>query len=113
MKQAKISEINEFHVRQASYILQKMKSIPEGDGSLLDHSMVLYGAGISDGNRLNNENLPVFLAGKACGKVTTGRHLRYDFETPMANLLLSMIHEMGGPAERFGDRTGTLRGLRA
>ena len=113
VKQAKISEINEFHVRQASYILQKMKSIPEGDGSLLDHSMVLYGAGISDGNRHNNENLPVFLAGKACGKVTTGRHVRYDFETPMANLLLSMIHEMGVPAERFGDSTGTLRGLRA
>ncbi|MGB0420980.1 MAG: DUF1552 domain-containing protein, partial [Limisphaerales bacterium] len=111
-KQAKISEINTFHVQQAAYILQKMKSIPEGDGTLLDHSMVVYGAGISDGNRHNNENLPVFVAGKGGGRISTGRHVSYDFETPMANLLLSMIHEMGVPAERFGDSTGLLRGLK-
>ncbi|MGA0407779.1 MAG: DUF1552 domain-containing protein [Limisphaerales bacterium] len=111
-KQAKISEINTFHVQQAAYILQKMKSIPEGDGTLLDHSMVVYGAGISDGNRHNNENLPVFVAGKGGGRISTGRHVSYAFETPMANLLLSMIHEMGVPAERFGDSTGLLRGLK-
>lgn len=111
VKLAKISEINEFHVRQAAYILQKMKSIPEGDGTLLDHSMIVYGAGISDGNRHNNENLPVFLAGGANGKIQTGRHVGYEFETPMANLLRSMIHHMGVEAHHFGDSTGLLRGL--
>lgn len=111
VKLAKISEINEFHVRQASYILQKMKSIPEGDGTLLDHSMIIYGAGISDGNRHNNENLPVFLAGGANGKIRTGRHVSYEFETPMANLLRSTIHHMGVEADHFGDSTGLLRGL--
>jgi hypothetical protein len=88
-----------------------MKSIPEGDGTLLDHSMIVYGAGISDGNRHNNENLPVFLAGGANGKIQTGRHVGYEFETPMANLLRSMIHHMGVEAHHFGDSTGLLRGL--
>jgi hypothetical protein len=111
VKLAKISEINTFHVRQASYMLQKMKSIPEGDGSLLDHCMVLYGAGISDGNRHNNENLPLFIAGKGNGCIRPGRHIRYEFETPMSNLLLSMIHHMGAKADRLGDSTGLLRGL--
>ncbi len=111
VKLAKISEINEFHARQAAYMIQKMKSIPEGDGTLLDHSMIVYGAGISDGNRHNNENLPIMVAGKGNGLIKTGRHLSFEFETPMANLLLSMIQGMGVDAERFGDSTGTLRGL--
>jgi hypothetical protein len=111
VKLAKISEINEFHARQVAYIIQKMKSIPEGDGTLLDHSMIVYGAGISDGNRHNNENLPIMVAGRGNGMIKTGRHLNYEFETPMANLLLSMIRGTGAHADRFGDSTGTLRGL--
>lgn len=111
VKQAKISEINEFHARQAAYVFQKMKSIPEGDGTLLDHSMIVYGAGISDGNRHNNENLPIVVAGGGNGTLTTGRHVRFEFETPMANLLLSLGHRMGVRAERFGDSTGLLPGL--
>ena len=92
-------------------MIQKMKSIPEGDGTLLDHSMIVYGAGISDGNRHNNENLPIMIAGQGNGLIRTGRHLSYEFETPMANLLLSMIQGMGAKADRFGDSTGLLRGL--
>lgn len=110
-KQRKISDINQFHARQFSYILQRLKSIPEGNGSLLDNCMILYGAGISDGNRHNNENLPIILAGKAGGALHPGRHLRYHFETPMANLYLSMLDQLGVRKDRFGDSTGRLPGL--
>ena len=73
--------------------------------------MILYGAGISDGNRHNNENLPIVMAGKAGGAIKPGRHIRYHFETPMSNLYLSMLDQMGVSQERFGDSTGRLRGL--
>ena len=113
VKLGKISNINEFHAKQFAYVVQRMKSIPEGDGSLLDNCMILYGAGISDGNRHNNENLPIVIAGKAGGTIRTGRHVRYDFETPMSNLFLSMMDRMGVHADTFGDSTGRLRGLEA
>ncbi len=111
VKLAKISDINEFHARQVSYVLQRLKSIPEGEGSLLDNCMILYGAGISDGNRHNNENLPVILAGRAGGAIAPGRHLRFHYETPMSNLFLTMLDQMGVHPERFGDSTGRLPGL--
>ena len=110
-KQAKISEINRFHVAQFSYILQRMKAIREGDGTLLDHSIIVYGAGISDGNRHNNENLPVVLAGRGCGKILPGRHVRYHLDTPMCNLFVSLMNRMGVPGNSFGDSTGALRHL--
>ena len=113
VKLAKISNINEFHARQFAYVVQKLKSTPEGDGSLLDNCMILYGAGISDGNRHNNENLPIVIAGRAGGTIRTGRHISYDFETPMSNLFLSMMDRMGVHADTFGDSTGRLRGLDA
>lgn len=111
VKLRKISDINAFHARQVSYILQRLKSIPEGNGSLLDNCMILFGAGISDGNRHNNENLPVLLAGRAGGALRPGRHIRYHFETPMSNLFLSMLDQMGVKQTRFGDSTGHLTRL--
>ena len=111
IKLQKISDINEFHARQVSYILQRLKSIPEGNGSLLDNCMIVYGAGISDGNRHNNENLPIIMAGRAGGAIRPGRHIRYHFETPMSNLYLSMLDQMGVHQSRFGDSTGLLSGL--
>lgn len=111
VKLRKISDINEFHAKQVSYILQRLKSIPEGDGSLLDNCMIVFGAGISDGNRHNNENLPIIVAGKAGGAIKPGRHIRYHFETPMSNLYLSMLDKMGLNEARFGDSTGRLPGL--
>ncbi len=111
VKLEKITRINRFHVDQLSYLLQKLKSIREGDATLLDNSMILYGSGISDGNRHNNENLPVLMAGKGGGSILTGRHMRVPDETPMTNLFLSMVGRMGGNADRFGDSTGKLRGL--
>ena len=110
-KQAKIADINRFHVIQLAYFLERLKAIPEGDGTLLDNCMVVYGAGISDGNRHNNENLPILLAGRGGGTIDPGRHVRYDFETPMTNLFMSMLDSLGAPVDFIGDSTGMLPGL--
>ncbi len=110
-KLEKLSKINRFQIQQLSYLLQKMKSIREGESTLLDNSMVVYGSGISDGNRHNHDNLPILLAGSGGGTIETGRHLRYDIETPVCNLFMSMLDRMGVDAPFIGDSTGRLSGL--
>ena len=111
-KQNKIRQINRFHIQQLSYLLERLATIQEADGSrLLDHCMVLYGSAISDGNAHNNENLPILVAGQGGGSLRTGRHLRYEQETPMANLLISLLARLGAPVDRLGDSTGPLEGL--
>jgi hypothetical protein len=110
-KLAKISDINRFHVTQLAYLLERLQSIPEGEGTLLDHSMICYGSALSDGNRHNNENLPVLLAGRGGGTIDPGRHIRYEQETPMCNLFLSMLDRVGAPSDFIGDSTGRLGGL--
>ena len=107
-KKAKIAQINRFHVSQFAYFLEKLKSIKEGEGTLLDNCMIVYGSGLGDGNAHNHDNLPVVLAGKGGGTIVTGRHVRYPKETPMTNLFLSMLDRLGAPAERIGDSTGQL-----
>src|SRR5215207_45114 len=108
-----IREINRFHIRQFSYLINKLKSMPEGDGTVLDNSMILYGSSLADGDRHEHENLPLVMAGRGGGRIVTGRHLRYAPETPMCNLLLSMLNIAGVNAARHGDSTGVLRGLEA
>lgn len=110
-KLEKISQINRFHVQQLAYFLERLKSIPDGEGTLLDNSMVVYGSGISDGNRHNNEDLPILLAGRGGGTIDTGRHVRFTYETPMTNLFLSMLDRVGAPVDFIGDSTGRLAGL--
>lgn len=110
-KHAKIREINRFHIRQFAYLLEKLRWTPEGSGSLLDNCMIVYGSGISDGNRHNHENLPVLLAGRGGGTIDTGRHVRYEFEVPMCNLFLSMLDRIGAPVDFIGDSTGRLTKL--
>ncbi len=110
-KHAKIREINRFHVGQLAYFLQRLKAVPEGEGTLLDNCMILYGSGLSDGNRHNNENLPILLAGRGGGTIDPGRHVPYTTETPLCNLFLSMLDRMGAPAPFIGDSTGKLSGL--
>ncbi len=110
-KLEKIRKINQYHVKQFAYFLERLKSIPEGDGSLLDQCMVVYGSGLSDGNRHNNENLPVLLAGRGGGSVEAGRHIRYPEETPMTNLFLAMLDRIGASVPGMGDSTGRLSGL--
>jgi hypothetical protein len=110
-KQEKIQKINQFHTAQLAYLLQKLKAIPEGTGSLLDHSMILYGSGISDGNAHAHDDLPILIAGKANGTIKTGRHVRVPKETPLTNLYLSMLDRMGVKVDGFGDSTGRLTAI--
>jgi len=110
-KKEKIAKINRFHITQFAYFLQKLKSVKEGDGTLLDNCMIVYGSGLGDGNRHNHDNLPVLLAGKGGGTLQSGRHVRFSKETPMANLFLSMLERVGAPTERLGDSTGLLTQL--
>ena len=110
-KLAKIAKINRFHVEQFAYLLGRLRSIREGDGTLLDHCMILYGSGLNDGNRHNNENLPLVLAGRGGGTIRTGRHLQVPVETPVTNLFLAMLERFGTPVPWLGDSTGTLSGL--
>jgi hypothetical protein len=110
-KKAKIAQINKFYTTQFAYFLEKMKSIKEGEGTLLDHSMIVYGSGISDGNQHLHTNLPVILAGRGGGTVTSGRHVRVPEKTPMTNLYLSMLDRVGVPAERIGDSSGKLESI--
>ena len=112
-KHAKIREINRFHIRQLAYLLEKLQGIKEGDATLLDHCMIVYGSGISDGNRHNHENLPLLLAGRGGGAIDTGRHVRYEEEVPMCNLFLSMLDRIGAPVDFLGDSTGRLSRLQA
>ena len=107
-KLEKIRRINQYHIRQFAYFLERMKSIPEGDGSLLDNCMIVYGSGLSDGNRHNNENLPLLVAGRGGGTVETGRHVVYDVETPLNNLYLAMLDRIGVSVPRLGDSTSRL-----
>jgi hypothetical protein len=107
-KKAKIAQINRFYTTQFAYFLEKLKSIPEGEGTLLDNSMIVYGSGISNGNEHLHTNLPVILAGRGGGTITTGRHVRVREKTPMTNLYLSMLDRLGVQAERVGDSTGKL-----
>lgn len=111
-KLEKISRINQYHIAQLAYFLRRLGSIPEGDGTLLDHSLVLYGSGLSDGNRHNNEDLPILLCGGGGGDVTPGRHIRFEQETPMCNLFLSMLDVAGASVDFMGDSTGRLSGLK-
>ncbi|MGB1708880.1 MAG: DUF1552 domain-containing protein, partial [Rubripirellula sp.] len=111
VKLEKISKINQFHVAQLSYFLQKLKATPDGNSNLLDNSMICYGSAISDGNRHNNENLPVLLAGNAGGLIDSGRHVKVAPETPMCNLFMSMLERFGTPVDFVGDSTGSLSEL--
>jgi hypothetical protein len=103
----KVSQINRHHMEQFAYFLTRLKKTNDTDGSLLDHTMIMYGSGISDGNKHNHDNLPVLLAGGS-RVFRTGRHVRLETSTPITNLYMSMLEAMGVPTERFGDSQGRL-----
>jgi hypothetical protein len=104
----KFALINKYHVEMLAYFLDKLKSTPDGDGNLLDHSLVLYGSSMSNGNQHDHDPLPVVLAGGASGQLNGGRHITYAPHTPMSNLLLSMLDKLGIQADKHGDSTGKL-----
>lgn len=97
------SKINRWHAEQLGYLMDKLKSIKEGDGTLLDNSMLLFGSSMSDGNRHDPNNLPILLAGKAGGTIKSGRHIKCAEKTPLCNLYVSMLDRMGTPVQSFGD----------
>lgn len=105
-KLAKVARIDAFHVQQFAYFLGKLRDTQDGDGTLLDHSMLLYGAGISNGNVHDHSPLPVLLCGGGAGNLQGGRHIVYKNEPPLSNVLRSMLDKAGLPADRIGESTG-------
>ena len=106
-----LAKINTYHVQMFAYFLDQMRNTPDGDGSLLDHTVLLYGTGISDGNLHFHLDLPMTVAGGAAGNLRGGRHLRYRDDTPLTNLYLSVLDKLGMPVENFGDSTGRIEHL--
>ncbi len=107
-KIAKVLQIDILHSEMFAYFLEKMRSTPDGDGSLLDHSIVVYGSSLSDGNLHVHYDLPILLAGGGAGQIKGGRHLRYPEDTPTTNLFLTLLDKLEIPVENFGDSTGRL-----
>jgi Protein of unknown function (DUF1552) len=103
---AEFAKLNRYHVSLLPYFLDKLKNTPDGDGNLLDHSLILYGSPMGDGNVHNHKRVPMFLAGHANGTVKGNLHLKTNDGTPMANVLLTMLHKMGVNVESFGDSNG-------
>jgi hypothetical protein len=107
-KLAKVAKINQFHVSLFAEFLEKMQATPEADGSLLDHSLFLYGSGMGDSDAHDHTNLPILVAGGAAGQMRGGRHIRYADPVPLSNLHLTLLNKVGVPLESFADSTGTV-----
>ncbi len=105
--------INRWHVAEFAYLMNRLKNMKEGEGSVLDNSMILFGSGIRDGNKHDPHNLPILLGGRGGGRIAAGQHLSYSPDTPLSNLYLCLLEAMGVPAERFADSTGRLPGVLA
>lgn len=103
--------ISRWHVEQYAYLLRRLQSMKEGESTVLDNSMILFGSALSDGDRHSPRNLPLVLGGNAGGRIDAGQHLVYAEDSPMANLYVSMLDAFGTPVERFADSTGPLKGL--
>jgi hypothetical protein len=104
----KFAVLNRYHATIFTYLLEKLKTTPDGDGSLLDHSIVLYGSAMGDANQHNHAPLPIILAGAASGRLKGGRHIRNPKDTTMSNLLLAILDKLGIQKESFGDSTGMM-----
>jgi hypothetical protein len=109
-KRHDLRKVDRFNMQQFADVLAQFKSIPEGRGTLLDHSMVLFASGMSNGNRHSRENLPILLAGRAGGSLKPGRYVDYNWKrlTPLSNLYVEMLRRLGVPVDQFGDSTGGL-----
>ena len=110
-KIAKVAKINQFHVSLFAYFIEKLKSTPDGDGCLLDHSMYLYGSGMGNPNAHDHINLPIIVAGGGAGRMKGGRHIRYAEPTPLANLHLTLLEKAGVRMDSFADSQGKVEEL--
>jgi hypothetical protein len=108
VKLAKLAKINRYHMQHFAYFLDKLRQTPDGEGSLLDHSIFIYGSGISDGNIHFHLDLPMVVVGGGAGTLKGGRHVRYGNDMPLANLYVSVLDKLGAPMDQFGDSTGKL-----
>lgn len=104
----KFAQLNRYHISMLAYFAERLKKTPDGDGTLLDHSLILYGSGISDGNEHNHDPLPIVLVGGAGGTLKGDRHLKFENKPSIANLHASMLNKLGVPTTHFGDSTGVL-----
>ncbi len=107
-KQEKIQKINTYHMEHFAYLLDNLSGVQEAGGTLLDHCMMVYGSGISDGDRHNHDDLPIVFVGKAGGRIRTGQHAKYEKNTPLCNLYLWMLQQAGVRTDKFGDSTEPL-----
>jgi hypothetical protein len=105
---ARLAQLNQYHAKTFAYLLEKLHASPDGEGNLLDHSLLLYGSGMSNSNQHDHAPLPIVLAGGAAGKLKGGRHIRVAAETPLSNLQLAMLHKLGLEEKSFGDSTGAV-----
>ena len=110
-KLTKLSNLNRYHVELLAYYVDKLRSTPDGDGSLLDQVTIMYGSGMGNSNLHDPHGLPMLLLGGGAGQIKGGRHIRYPDGTPLTNLQLTVLQRLGVPAERLGDSTGELQGL--
>jgi hypothetical protein len=110
-KIARMAKINQFHVSLFAYFLERLKATREGDGSLLDHSLLLYGSGMGNPNVHDHTNLPILVAGGAAGRMRGARHIRYAKPTPLANLHLTLLDKVGVRLDKFGDSNGKVKEL--
>ena len=108
VKLEKVAKINRFHVSLFAEFLEKMQNVPEGEGTLLDNSVYMYGSGMGDPNSHDHSNLPIIVAGGAAGNLRGGRHIRFKDTTPLSNLHLTLLNKVGVPLETFADSTGTI-----
>ena len=108
-KQAKVQKINAYHLSKFANFIDQVASIQENGASLLDNCLILYGSGISDGDRHNHNDLPIILLGRAGGRLEANVHVRYPDNTPLCNLYLWMLHQVGIKADSFGDSNGVLK----
>jgi hypothetical protein len=111
VKHDKLRAINQLHVAQFAYLVERLRETPEESGTLLDRSLIVYGSGIRDGDRHDHDDLPILLAGGSNGTVKGGRHVRHSAGTPLCNLYVSLLDRIGVRTDRFGDSTGRLAGL--
>ena len=107
----KLAKINVFHTQMLAHLLDRLRATPDGDGTLLDQSMILYGGGIGDSDRHSHTDLPILVMGSGAGTLKGGRHIRLSPDTPLMNLHVSLLDKMGIPVERVGDSTGALQEL--
>jgi len=105
---AKLAQLNRYHVQTFGYLLKKLAETPDGDGTLLDHSLLLYGSGMSNSNQHDHDPLPILLAGRAGGALRGGRHIAVPKGAPLSNLQLALLHQLDVPADAFGDSQGTV-----